>query len=309
MKNYPNELKDHLSTRTFDLSDGNYHLKQRRAYYHINDYPILMHTHNFYELNIVVAGEGRHYIENKNYPAKKGDVFAFPPNIKHGYWTNMESEMNIFHLLIDKQILTQYHKELNSFPGFHILFEIEPQIRQQSDSTHLFLKLNPEIFPEFQQKMDELITIERSNFVGEDTIMALRAVCLLCDLSKLISAERQLNSIDPKPSEALFIIRTTEYMNANYDKKITVDRLAQVAFMSRSVFLRNFQKMMGISPMQHLKRIRVRYATEMLENSSEPITTIATNCGFFDCSHFIRIFKELTDTTPIEYRKKFQPKK
>lgn len=304
---YPTVLENHKSTDSFDFDNEHYHLRQRRAYYHMRDYPILMHTHKFYELNIVTAGEGQHYIEDKSFPTKKGDVFAFPPNVRHGYYAKDNDEMSIFHLLVDEPILKQYSKELNSFPGFRTLFEIEPQIRQQSDKTQLFLSLTDSVFDDFKTKMDELIRIEREgDFIGKDSIMALKMVCLMCDLSRLISTEMRLDSSGPQSQQALCIIKTTEYINANYGKKITLDELSQVALMSRAVFLRMFKNLMGVSPMQYLKQIRVKYAVNMLETTNESITAIALSCGFFDCSHFIRIFQELRGTSPVKYRAQYR---
>ena len=300
---YPATLDNHKSTDNFDFDNERYHLRQRRAYYHIKDYPILMHTHTFYELNIITNGEGRHYIEDKSYPAKKGDIFAFPPRIRHGYYAKNNDEMSIFHLLIDGKLLKQYGKELYSLPGFHTLFEIEPKIRQQSENTQMFLSLDDSNFVGFKAKMDELVQIESGkNFIGKDTIISLKAVCLLCDLSRLISSEMRFNVSPLQPQQALSIIKATEYINTHYDKQLTLNELSQVALMSRASFLRVFKNLIGMSPMQYLKQIRIRYATEMLESTNESITSIALSCGFFDCSHFIRIFEEQYDTTPNKYR-------
>ena len=304
---YPVILDNHKSTDSFDFDNERYHLRQRKAYYHTKDYPILMHTHTFYELNIVTNGEGRHYIEDKSYPIKKGDVFAFPPHVRHGYYAKDNDEMSIFHLLIDKQILKQYGKELYSFPGFHTLFEIEPIIRQQSKDQQVFLNLDDSVFNDFKLKMDELVQIESGeNFIGKDSIMLLKMVCLLCDLSRLISTEMRLDNSRIQSQQAQCVIKTTEYINANYYKQLSLDELSQVALMSRAVFLRVFKNLMGMSPMQYLKQIRVRYAAGMLETTNESITTIALSCGFFDCSHFIRFFQELYGTTPGKYRTNYK---
>ena len=56
---YPKKLPNH-STATFRLEEKHNNEQLRRAYYHRNDYPINMHSHNFYEINIVVEGTGAH---------------------------------------------------------------------------------------------------------------------------------------------------------------------------------------------------------------------------------------------------------
>ena len=94
---YPKKLPNH-TTETFRLEERlPDNTSIRKAYYHKDDYPINMHSHNFYEINIVVEGNGVHYIEDNLCLAKPGDVFAIPPKNRHGYWS--ENDLNIFHLL------------------------------------------------------------------------------------------------------------------------------------------------------------------------------------------------------------------
>ena len=56
------------------------------AYFHDDAqiFPILMHNHSFYEINIVTSGSGWHYIENQCMKAKLGSGFVIPQNVRHG---------------------------------------------------------------------------------------------------------------------------------------------------------------------------------------------------------------------------------
>lgn len=84
-KNYPVSLKEH-SIKTYDMSAIAPVGRLDRAYFHKkDDFPINMHAHSFYEINIVVSGYGRHYIEGTNCRAEAGNVFAIPPKVRHGY--------------------------------------------------------------------------------------------------------------------------------------------------------------------------------------------------------------------------------
>ena len=56
-----------------------------QSFIHFN-YNIGMHTHDFWELNIVLNGTGGHYIGKNRFEIKAGDVFIIPPNIQHGYF-------------------------------------------------------------------------------------------------------------------------------------------------------------------------------------------------------------------------------
>ena len=41
-----------------------------------------MHAHRFYEMNIITAGTGRHYIGEETYDVKRGSVCIIPPEYR-----------------------------------------------------------------------------------------------------------------------------------------------------------------------------------------------------------------------------------
>ena len=45
----------------------------------------------------------------------------------------------------------------------------------------------------------------------------------------------------------------------------------------------------------------------MLTETDKSITTIAHDCGFFDSSHFIRIFRNKLGVSPLSFRKSAPP--
>ena len=295
---YPKKLPNH-STATFRLEEKHNNEQLRRAYYHRNDYPINMHSHNFYEINIVVEGTGAHYIENISIPISPGDVFAIPPKSHHGYWS--ENDLNIFHLILPHYVLEKYENELQKFRGYNMLFEIEPWLRKNS-TDRFFLHLREEELKELQHDMDGLISVSKEETVETNTLFELRAVLLVCTLSRLLNRDGTDLSPDTYGDSA-FIVKTLKFMNENYYEKITVDELASMANMSRSTYLRRFASVCKTSPMEYLAELRVKKACLLLKNGELSITDIAQNCGFFDCSHFIRVFSRLRGTTPNSYRK------
>jgi AraC family transcriptional regulator len=47
----------------------------------------------------------------------------------------------------------------------------------------------------------------------------------------------------------------------------------------------------------------VRAACELLRTAEWPLAVIAAECGFADQSHFTRIFRRMTGTTPARFRR------
>ena len=305
-QNYPEKLNKH--TNPFYSLNNTYAFSQGFAYYHNRSYPILMHSHDYYELNIITCGECRHYVKNKSHPAKTGDMFMIPPYTEHGYWANDE-KTKIFHLIIKNDILEDYKKQLDNYPGMKILFEVEPQIRQAFNNMSLNVNIPEAQLNDFIKDFDELIDLDKKKDEDNSVMFDLKSVCLLCKLAKLIAQKYSTANDNHKNTADYVILKTTQYMEENYSSKITVDDLSKMVNMSTPNFFRYFKNVFNTSPMEYLKKIRITHATAMLSSTDKPISFIAQECGFFDQSHFTNVFKQSTNMKPKEFRQESQKQK
>ena len=301
--NYPKHLERH-TTPFYTLDDASA-FSQGFAYYHNRSYPILMHAHNFYELNVVTDGECRHYFNNRSHPAGTGDVFMIPPYTEHGYWADNE-EPKLFHLLISNDILTRYSNQLSKYPGIKILFEVEPQIRQAFNNLSLNMNIPKEFLSDYVSDFEELIAIDKERSKDDGVMFELKTVCLLCKLARMISHKYATADKNCDNTADYIILKTTQYMEENYFSKIAVDDLSKIVNMSTPNFFRYFKKVFNTSPMEYLKKIRISHAMAMLSSTDKSISFIAQECGFFDASHFTHAFEQSTNMKPKEFRLKSQ---
>lgn len=105
-----------------------------------------------------------------------------------------------------------------------------------------------------------------------------------------------------KSMESLLPVLT--YINANYNKNISIDILAKKAGYSKSRFSHLFADTIGITPKKYQNNIKLRSACEFLNSTTATVTEIALMCGFNDALYFSRIFKKKYGVSPSEYRKK-----
>ncbi len=266
-----------------------YKWQQVRAFLY-TDYSIEPHTHDFYEMNIVVSGKGKHQIENACFDVKAGDVFIIPPMTVHAYFDT--KALDVYHILLRKNFILDNQKESANIPGFLQLVEIEPFLRQHF-SNEVFLHLSQN---QLMQLKNELSFIEEHNALDTEEMAPLKNHItwkILYWFSYLLFKQVHKEDKECLNKYHIEIIKILEYIHKNYMDKITIDLLCENSFLSRSTFLRSFCNVCECTPMEYVNRYRCKKALEMLDNSNLSKTEIAHSCGFYDLSHMERTIKQL----------------
>lgn len=88
---------------------------------------------------------------------------------------------------------------------------------------------------------------------------------------------------------------------------LTVVELAESVGLSPFHFVREFKKVMGVTPYRFLLRTRIRHATALLRDTAEPVTRVAYDVGFGDLSNFINAFRREVGCSPGRYRRSGLP--
>lgn len=83
----------------------------------------------------------------------------------------------------------------------------------------------------------------------------------------------------------------------------TVDSLAAVSGMSRSIFAARFSEAFGTGPIDLLRTVRLRRAAELLTNSDLPVKRIASLVGYDSRTYFSRAFKVEHGLSPDQFRR------
>ncbi|WP_109479208.1 AraC family transcriptional regulator [Paraburkholderia sp. C35] len=93
------------------------------------------------------------------------------------------------------------------------------------------------------------------------------------------------------------------YIEANFDKAVSLAQLAELSALSVSRFATVFRQQVGLSPYRYLCGVRVRRAQTLLL-AGVPGAVVATEVGFFDQSHLARHFKRFCGVTPSVFLQK-----
>lgn len=96
-----------------------------------------------------------------------------------------------------------------------------------------------------------------------------------------------------------------DYIEANYEDKITIESLANLINTSRRTFERRFKAATNNTPIEYTQRVRIEAAKKFFEASRKNVSEIMFDVGYTDTKAFRDTFKKITGLTPIEYRNKF----
>lgn len=110
------------------------------------------------------------------------------------------------------------------------------------------------------------------------------------------------NLIKDKKKTSKYVLKMIDYVNENYNEKISIQDLVEKLGAS-STFLNNeFKKETTYTFNDYVNRYRINKAINLMKEGDEKIYNIASEVGFKDYRYFINVFKKYTNCTPTEFR-------
>lgn len=101
------------------------------------------------------------------------------------------------------------------------------------------------------------------------------------------------------------IKQAQNFIEENFQEKITVDQLADSCAIGRRSFERRFKKATNNTVVEYIQRVKMEAAKRSFESSRKNINEVMFDVGYTDTKAFRSIFKRVTGLTPIEYRNKY----
>ncbi len=110
---------------------------------------------------------------------------------------------------------------------------------------------------------------------------------------------------DMSPNDRKFMDKLVELMERNMDNgDLVVDDLVRELAVSRSVFFKKLKTLTGLAPIEFIKEIRIKRATQLIETGEFNMTQISYMVGINDPRYFSKCFKAQVGMTPTEYKEK-----
>lgn len=118
---------------------------------------------------------------------------------------------------------------------------------------------------------------------------------LICDLSD--------KNMPALPCQHPALIKSLNYLSKNYSCRLSLEKVANISYVSPSHLSYLYRKHLDISFKQLLLNLRIHRSKLFLKDSSiKPVTWISNEVGFHDLSHFEKTFKRIVGMSPLFYR-------
>lgn len=101
------------------------------------------------------------------------------------------------------------------------------------------------------------------------------------------------------------IKKAQEYIEQNYQDKITIDQLASMLALGRRNLERRFKKATANTVVEYVQRVKVEAAKISFESSRDNVNEVMYTVGYTDTKAFRTTFKRITGLSPMEYRNKY----
>ena len=110
-------------------------------------------------------------------------------------------------------------------------------------------------------------------------------------------------TLEMSPNDRKFMDKLVELMEQNMDNgELVVDDLVRELAVSRSVFFKKLKTLTGLAPIEFIKEMRIKRATQLIETGEFNMTQISYMVGINDPRYFSKCFKAQVGMTPTEYR-------
>jgi AraC-like DNA-binding protein len=102
------------------------------------------------------------------------------------------------------------------------------------------------------------------------------------------------------------LFRVLDYIEANLEGDLSLDRMASIACLSRYHFARAFKQAVGRSPYRYVSARRLDRAKALLIQDDRSLVDIALALNFSSQANFTRAFRQATGLTPGQFRQEFR---
>lgn len=263
-------------------------------------YPVL-HNHAYIELIYVYSGTCTHFVEDKEFEMKQGDICILAPHVMHAISVSADDAI-VINIMLSRQIFDRSFLDL--LRGGKILAKFFEDLFYKREFVSPYV-----IYPTGKDKQINAL-IEQMYIEVEKQPYAYRQILHLLVQALFIRLirEYEMLAVVTTATENTFnnhVVSVLGYLSLNYNRTSLCKTAAFFGYAPN--YLGKMLKCYtGKTYTEIILEYKLENARELLEKNELSITAISQEIGCFDASHFTRKFKKKYGVSPTEYRERFR---
>lgn len=261
------------------------------------------HKHEYVEILYVIEGSFTQILLGEEIRFEQGEFVITDQNCEHADYIEAKDAAVLF-----LQIRADYLEQLlKSYDGtdemqqflFHALWRHK---REQSFLELRKTEADSDQQFDMEQLLEFLVSEDLAREPGYEKIEQGLMIRLLQRLCRDYSLQLHTDSREGKEKALLYEMECYIRTNA---ATVTVAELEKRFHYHRNYYYLLLKKYRGKSFQQYVIEIRMKYAKQLLEQTTLPVKQIAQQVGYENISHFYHLFEKYYEKTPKDIRQDF----
>lgn len=239
-------------------------------------------------------------------------ITEYKEPIETGVWHSHEKPLISF-VLYGGNKEYRNGKETNRTWGstnYYHSYEMHKNVYTTFPSKHVSLELSKEFLRKYNYTEAEIAIATKKCQDASFTFLKLMKEAQIDDLQSYNSIEmlflefiENATKMKDEISFPLWMRSVRDILNDRWNENISLKELAHNVNIHPTTISKNFRKYFQCTLGEYTRKLKINHSLSLLKSSHYSLTETAHICGFSDQSHFIRVFKSMTNHLPSEYVK------
>ena len=267
------------------------YLKENYHYFHLRDTAGQerdFHFHEFDKVVLLLSGHVDYTVESVTYALKPWDVLLVRHHTIHKAVIDRTQPYERIIIYLDGKYFGRSMPEARLMDSFDQADRSGQHLLTPSDAQR----------QELQQVLRAYESSAGDEGVGASALRETFIIQLLIHISRMTAsaAPSRESQYDPKIQQVL------SYINEHLHEELTVDQLAERAYLSKYHFMRLFKAQTGSTVHAYVRQKRLLHAARLIREGVS-VGKAAADSGFGDYSAFHRAFRESFGISPGSLKK------
>ncbi|MEM8967754.1 MAG: AraC family transcriptional regulator [Bacteroidota bacterium] len=252
----------------------------------------------FSRLYLITGGDAWVFHNDRKYTLKPGYLYLIP--------SYTDSKYHCDHFM--EQYYISFLDEMEEGLSIYETLAFTYEVKAQAIDYHLFkrlLQLNPDkpikkIDPKAYDNRSDLLSFNLPE-TQQSWSDFMESQGVLLQLFSRFLANTTLDQ-EKKIKSYRRLAATIRFIHRNIKEKLTVEELAEQAYLHPDYFSRLFMSITGVRPIEYIQKMRMERAQLLLTTTNAAVSEIAEEVGIPNVPYFSRLFKRNYNISPARYR-------